>query len=346
MNNSTEVAMKSRWSVRGAKWSDVRGAVVLLAPLLAACAAEDVEHSTGAEKAGAVGSLVVPGCCSGPASEPAINGLRLTVSANDPVPGYDTSGTNVYVAPYTSSSIALYDGSAWISRVANPLPSVAVPTALNTNYDVYAYWDGSGVALELASWASPKTRVDGVLTKSGDVSRRFLGSVGTSYYGAVVDSTQSRLVWNEDNQVPRPVSVAYPNVWYLPGTNAWRDVGGSTTARVDVLAGSEANRPSTFVSVRANQSCSVSAPASAAGFIASGIGIDSSTATSSQVNPIAYTTTSLPVVAYGFYDGYLSSGRHTLRWLENGMSGVTFYCYGATSGPPFGKSAMSGFVTM
>jgi hypothetical protein len=143
------------------------------------------------------------------------------------------------------------------------------------------------------------------------------------------------------------VTTEAPNYWYLSGNNAWHEVAGvvsSTVGRVDILVGDTWAR--TFVSVHANESCSVNSPVSATGFIASGIGIDSSTATSSQTNPIAYTSAAIPVAAYSFYDGYPDAGRHTLRWLEAGSSGISFYCYGSTSSPSFGKSSMSGYVVM
>lgn len=204
-----------------------RRAVVLLTPLLAACAADaDEQPREAAERpSNEVRVPVVPGCCGGHASEPAINGLRLSISAGVGV--VDGSGTNIRAMWYKSSTIALYDGSAWISRSADPKPSVAVPTTLNAEFDIYAYWDGSGVKLELAPWASPKTFQDGVYVRSGDVSRRYLGSVGTGNFGSVQDEPEARLIWNQDNRVPRAVSVTKPVAWTLTGNNAWRELGGN-----------------------------------------------------------------------------------------------------------------------
>ena len=340
--------MESGLSIRGMKFVCALGLSFAVGSALSACAADNSSESgTPEEPSSQVSSSVTPGCCNGPASEPATNGLRLTVQANVAVPTLNTGVSSIYVAPYRSSSIGLYDGSAWISRIADPLPSIAVAASpASTNYDVYAYWDGTAVKLEIAAWQSPKTRLNGVYTRTGDSSRRFLGSVGVSTSGTVLDTPTNRLVWNQDNQVQRPISA--PSVttgWYVAGTSAWHDLSNSASARIEVLAGG-ADTNGTFVSVRADDSCVVSSPTTAVGFFATGIGVDSSNSPTSTMNIDGYTNNALYTTSTSYPYGNLAVGRHTLRWLEVGYNGITFYCYGAAIDPPFGRNNMSGTVTL
>ena len=89
----------------------------------------------------------------------AIAGGRLTLSETNPVPTSDITGTNattLYYLPYISNLISLYNGSQWAchSFDTNGISLYLADTTADTNYDVFAYYDGTQVQLELSSWAT------------------------------------------------------------------------------------------------------------------------------------------------------------------------------------------------
>ena len=300
----------------------------------------------------AVSGPVVGGCCGVPVADPATNGLRLSLVPDVAVPKADTlSSSTAYLVPFESSTIALYDGSAWVARTMSTPAQIATTGVANTSYDVYAYSSGTDVLLEMV--ATPVTPTlelqDGVPVKSGDATRRYVGVLATNASGMFEDSQKNRLVWNRNNQVPRAVSGVNLADWYLTGNSAaWREVGANPTSRIRVAVGildGSGGLAGTYASVRASGMCRVSSGTNGTA-VSTGIGVDSTTASSAQrAEHTAVTTT-----AYGnttaAYEGYLTPGLHTLHWLEIGQTGTTFYCIGSASSPPFGRLGMSGTLLM
>src|SRR5205823_2483944 len=119
----------------------------------------------------------------------------------------------LYYTPYSSNSIALYDGSSEWNVFSFTELSTNVPTsAIDKNYDVFASWDTTtgGVALSLTAWTDDTTRAtalsrdsSGVYLQSGTLTRRYLGTIRGSTTGKVADTNAKRFVWNMDNRVIR-----------------------------------------------------------------------------------------------------------------------------------------------
>ena len=137
------------------------------------------------------------------------NGFRLTLTSGSPLPTNDVSGvTTLYMTPYLSNQICLYVDGAWIVKET---AEISVSTSGIGGYkcaDVFAYWTGSAVALELIEWTNDTTRAtaivqqDGVWVKSGDATRRYIGTCRTSSNpGQVADVAAARFLWNLQNQV-------------------------------------------------------------------------------------------------------------------------------------------------
>lgn len=136
-------------------------------------------------------------------------GHRLTGSSGVPIQIADlTAFTTIYLTPYIHTYIHLWDGSRWRLCETEEI-SVALGTLISDrNYDVFAYWTGSAVALELsAAWASNTARTDalarrnGVLVKSADHTRRFLGTFRTISATQTANWYGRRLLWNHYNRV-------------------------------------------------------------------------------------------------------------------------------------------------
>lgn len=309
----------------------------------------DETESEAAPTVDEISNPVIGGCCGTNTVDPGINGFRLSTTPHDPVHHSGASSSQLYLVPYTSNMISLYDGNAWVARSAVVTVSSSNETYLtNTYYNVFAYWDGQDVRLELIAEPSPAYPAlnlqDSIQVKSGDASRRYVGvarTVGSSF----VDTPSSRLVWNRYNQVARHFDAYHNTTWSFSGTNSWRPVGGnSNNGRAAIVAGSlgQITRPSTSISITTAGMCTSSQNGY---YAASGIGIDSTTVNSANIVELDNGGPSAYAHLRSAYNGYLSPGYHTINWLEIGQTGSTFACIGYAYSPPFGQLGLTGMVT-
>jgi hypothetical protein len=81
---------------------------------------------------------------------------RLTLTSGSPVTTADvTAATTLYYTPCAGNSISLFDGtSTWTVRTFSELSLSLSGYTANTNYDIYAFWNGSAVALESQTWGT------------------------------------------------------------------------------------------------------------------------------------------------------------------------------------------------
>lgn len=139
-------------------------------------------------------------------------GGRLTLETGVAVSSSDqTAKTTIYYTPYIHSLIGLYDTTNLI-WTAHPFTerSLALGTLVSgKNYDVFAVLTSGAVAIEALAWTSDSARataliaVDGVLCKTGDTSRRYVGTFRTTTTTTTEDSEAKRFVYNANNKVPR-----------------------------------------------------------------------------------------------------------------------------------------------
>jgi hypothetical protein len=272
------------------------------------------------------------------------------VQDGNPAPFFEAEGTKLYLVPYNSTVIALYDGSAWVYR--SPVGTVKAegPFPPNTNYAVYAYWDGTTVQLELTNSTNNSVQ-DGVQVKNGDPSRRYIGAVRSGWYGAILDNRAQRFVWNRHNQVPHPILKTYLSGWSFSGTNSWRPVSGNpANGRVEVMVGEAhggwAPHSATAISVSVTGMCTSSLNGY---WVAAGIGINSTTSVpmnAAQTNELDVAGPNSYAHISSSYEGYLFPGYNTVNWLEIGMMGATYSCIGHATSPPFGQLGLVGTVLM
>src|SRR5690606_6570024 len=121
---------------------------------------------------------------------------RLTLTSNTPVTISDVTGaTSVYYTPYIGRVESVYNGTIWQLLPFTQL-TISLPSTTNTNYDVFVYGNNGVLTADSpVAWTNDTTRAtalayqDGVLVKSGDATRKFLGSFRTgSVSGQVADS--------------------------------------------------------------------------------------------------------------------------------------------------------------
>ncbi len=168
---------------------------------------------------------------------------RLTMSASEPIDTGDTSNSLVYYLPYTGNRIALYSGGSWGVLTWSSLSLNVSALTASIGYDVWAYNNSGVVALDYTAWASATARStalarqDGVLVKSGDATRRYIGS----FYKNTSTNTQcgrsARLVWNLYNRVDSELYKDVTSASHTYSTATWREWNASTSNRLEYFVG-------------------------------------------------------------------------------------------------------------
>lgn len=142
--------------------------------------------------------------------------FRLTLTSGVPVLTSNVGlSTTIYLCPYIGNKISLYNGSVWKTLTSAQVSLALGVLTASVCYDVFAYDNSGTVTLEKLAWTSSVTRAtalayqDGILVKSGDATRRYIGtfyaettSATTMYF--TQDSTTNSYgasLWNYYNRV-------------------------------------------------------------------------------------------------------------------------------------------------
>jgi hypothetical protein len=128
-----------------------------------------------------------------------VQDFRLTLQSGVAIPTTDSlAATTLYLTPYKGNSIALYSGTAWNVRTSAEMSISLANYVANTNYDLFVYSNSGAPTLESCAWTNNTTRAtalalqDGVLSKSGATTRRYVGTIRTtSVTGQCEDSGYS-----------------------------------------------------------------------------------------------------------------------------------------------------------
>lgn len=139
-----------------------------------------------------------------------INDFRLTLTTGVPVTTTNVTGaTTVFCCPYKGNRISLYDGTNWNVRTTAQF-SLALGTLTGAlPYDVFCFDNAGTPTLEFLAWTNTTTRAtalvyqDGILSKSGAVTRRYLGTFYTSAATTTEDSLTKRFLYNYSNRILR-----------------------------------------------------------------------------------------------------------------------------------------------
>lgn len=269
---------------------------------------------------------------------------RLTLETGVCVSSSDqTAKTTLYYTPCGGGNeIDLFDGSQWVTYAFAEI-SIAVPATTVTLYDVFAYANAGVVTLELTAWTNGTTRAtalakqDGVLVKTGALTRRYLGSFRTTgVSGQTEDSATKRFVWNYYHRVRRSLVKAYPDATWTYTTATLRQANANAANQVEVVVG--VAEDAIDVAVQAafrNSTVGVEVYAS--------IGIDSTSSdTGTQI--VGFGTSyvaSLIVEMHARYQAVPAVGYHFYAGLEWSTATGTSTWLGTTS--PI-KSGLSGFI--
>lgn len=189
----------------------------------------------------------------GQIADPARQDYRLTgVSATPVMTADNTALTTVYLTPYKGDKISLADSSSrWREYAPGEISLAVTGRTADLPFDVFAYADGSAydVALEFLNWtnattrATGLTRVNGVWTKTGDVTRRYLGTIrartGTTYSWVTqgTDAPVKLDLFNADNRIETGFMLKASTDSWAYTTATWRQAQGSVNYQVDIMVG-------------------------------------------------------------------------------------------------------------
>ncbi|VVC75995.1 hypothetical protein AQUSIP_12960 [Aquicella siphonis] len=257
-----------------------------------------------------------------------ISSGRLTLTSNTPVTTSDVTGaTTVYYTPYIGCVESVYNGTVWELLTFTQL-SISVPSTTNTNYDVFVYNNGGVLtAASPVAWTNDTTRAtalayqDGVLVKSGDATRKFIGSFRTgSVSGQVADSKSFRHVSNYYNRISRPLLVTDSTSSWTYTSSSFRQARANSANQLDVLICYAEDE--IYISV---QGLWQGSSTGASGNL--GIGINSTSTNSSSLNSNMQTAVGnvARYMSLAIYNDIPPTGRTTFVWLESGANSVTFY---------------------
>jgi hypothetical protein len=280
--------------------------------------------------------------------DPRTNDFRLSgVSATPVMTADSTSLSTIYLAEYKGRRLALYDGTNW--QLAAPSAEVSLAVTGRTTdlpFDIFAFLNAGVVTLEFLDWTNATTRAtgltrqDGVWTKSGDPTRRYLGScrarsATTFHHRMNGDDVPVRLdLWNADNRVEFAFTLrALTNTWtYTVAT--WRQAQASANYQVEIMVGlQECWFEATLMTTSRNSTISIPRQC--------GIGFDSTTAftgtTASDANTVASIESNqvarikhMPAIGRHFYSwNEISTATGTCTWvgddgalrIQSGMTG-------------------------
>lgn len=267
-----------------------------------------------------------------PRVEPDVNCFRLTGVSATPVMTADNNALNtIYLTPYTGNRIALYNGVSWDTVYGAEVSLAVTGRTTDLPFDIFAYNNAGVLALEFLNWsnatarATGLTRVDGVWTKSGDATRRYVGSCrprsATSYsWVAVGVNAPSRLdLWNYSNRLRTSWQVSTSTDSWNYTSATWRQAQGSTNYQVDLMCGVQESSFEGRLIVSSSNSSAITPCSRECGF-----GFDTATA-SSGLNGSVYANDDFAYEHTALITLQVPIGRHFVAWVEisNASTGVT-----------------------
>jgi hypothetical protein len=273
---------------------------------------------------------------------------RITLTTAVPVTTSDvTAATTVRFAPYKGYRVGLYDGSEWKLYTFTELSLSLGSDAADTNYDLFAYNSSGTVTIERLAWTNATTRAtalttqNGVLVKSGQTTRRYLGTYRTTgTVGQTEDSFAKRFVWNYHNRVRRGLRVTECTDTWTYSTATIRQVNASTANQVAVVVGWAEALIDLEAFHRATNNSGVLTT------IMTGIGEDSTTGSASGclIQSGAVGVDADAAVPGASLRKYPAVGYHYYPWLEYSGANATTTWYGDAATPTVVQSGLHGAI--
>lgn len=272
---------------------------------------------------GANGWYSVSGGSSGGGGYPCE--ARLTLSTGVPVPTTElTAQGTLYLTKYNGDKVSVYDGSSWTSLTLGSDLSITLSSLATASklYDIFAYSNAGVLAIESLVWTSDTARAtalttqNGVYVKSGDATRRYIGTI---YIDGSKQCYQSKLhnyVFNLNNPVDffLQKDVDTPHSY---NSATYRYYNNDSTQYVDYVVGID-----NFVISASISGQWADVAAGETGYAA--IGLDNTTALSPTAS---FSLDGRDVVPVFINRGGSGVGLHKLTMLEAAVGTVTMGNY-------------------
>lgn len=271
--------------------------------------------------------------------------INLTGNVTQALVPSGISQTSINFSPYLGNMIGLYNGStAWTLLTFSEI-NLALGTLTNALcYDVFAFNNSGVVAIELLAWTSATARAtalvlqDGIYCKTGDTTRRYIGTIYTNATTTTIDDGGGlasavggkRFVYNAYNRKQRYGRVKDTTASWSYSTATWRQANGAAGNMCELVQGLSEDVIDAFLQGQASGG-SASAESSVS------IGIDLTNV------PDGLSTIALNTVVAGSVTviadlpskliRYLPVGYHFVSWLErgNGTTTATYYGWDSTN---------------
>lgn len=254
---------------------------------------------------------------------PPVSG-RLSLSSTLPVTTADVlAATNVYFHRFMGKYVPVYDGSKWVMAEipASPITISLSGLTASRPHDLFAYYNAGALAFDAPLvWTSDTARAtalvyqDGVLTKNGDPTRRYMGTVRTTgVTGQTEDSVQNGLLFNHYNRVLRAQQIS-SGTSHSYTTGSFRSWNNDAALRVTMMLGVQDQ--AVAVNLSSEQLTS-----SAGSLTITSVGTDSVTAES--IGRVDNRNTSAIRAGLAGYS-FPAEGFHYFQALELGGTGSTF----------------------
>ncbi len=248
---------------------------------------------------------------------------RLTLEYAVPVSTSDQlAKTSLYYYPYFGNLISLYSGSVWEHfSFSFGAVNLAGYTA-NKNFDIFGYSALGNLEMESLAWSNDTTRatalttLNGRLVKSGDPTRRYLGTIRTTpTTGQCESSISRRFVYNYYNRINRPLMVTGTTSHTNTNTNAamWNS---DATMMFEFVTG--VSEDSCFVTLLNDSLCAATS-SSSQGCV--GLGINST----STLSAVSYWSSAHRARSSNNTVFTPAVGLNYVALLERGLTGVTYY---------------------
>ena len=253
---------------------------------------------------------------------------RLSLVSNDPTNSNNISST-IYFSPYLGNEISLYDTitQKWKTYQFNEISLTLSPMISDTNYDIFCYYNSSNVVLEKLPWNSSSNRSvslsykDGILVKSTDYSKKYLGTIRSINTTSTEDSNNRRFVFNYYNTIPK-LLLASDNITHTYSSSIVRPYRNNNTlglTKVEFVNGIE----NSFIDLICQSRFVLESNTSSVG-----ISLDSTTAFNTKANNISIFPFGGPAITLdnSCNDSLKPTiGHHYLQLVQSGSSVSTFY---------------------
>jgi hypothetical protein len=249
-------------------------------------------------------------------------GGRLTLTSGTPVTTSDvTSATAIYYEPFTSNRITLLDANG-VPRVYE-FERTTLPLGTLTsgkNYDVFGMMQNKRLRLEIGTaWTSDTARAEalaqtrGLYHRNADKRKLYLGTFRTTSTTTTEDSNAKRFLWNAFNRVTRKLRVTDSTDNWNYTLVAFQQARASTANQVACVAGLAGTSLVDIVCCGHSRN---STGGTSVGMF-TGIGVDSSTVNSADVQPLAQSAVAgIIIQGIAKLSDYVALGYHEYRWLE------------------------------